>query len=191
MSIKNISDKDIEIIKKLLGEEVGEEFEKFVNAKREEENKRVRNKVVPRKVKRLTVDVRKFYERDLVGRWDYDESYIDDEAYFEPTWFKKLKDICDDNSENCYEVVFVGGEHASKEVYEKLKHFQETGYLDRGITLPENARFGKLELKPRIISEKEKIENRRRRRHNKRYERRKDEMTDNSWFDYNEYDVLR
>lgn len=205
MSSKNISNGDIEIIKKLLGEDVGEEFKRFSRTRSVEKNRGEQNRRVSRQIRVFVVDVSDFRVKDLVGYWDYDESYINDECYFKPNWYYKLVSKCKESRNIDFVVVFKGVENASYEVYKRLKQFKDTGVLTYDFGLPRNASYGEIEVEERDDSEKNKNNNgnnnnrkpnnRYTRRRNRRMRRNRNNRTriseDRENNDYDDYDRLR
>lgn len=176
----NISERELFILRKLLGDDMTREFKRFLGKRNHGEVYRGNSGYLERSAREFVVDVRNFRERDLVGYWDYDDDYINDRIYWEPEWFNDLKRECRKNPNERFVVIFKGSGEASGVVYGRLKKFQETGHLCDEIVLPPNALYGKVELENR--------------RNDYRYVTRRNRDEEEEYanpFDYRDYDVLR
>lgn len=180
---KNISDKEIQILRLILGAGMVEEFLKFLDEKKHNQNRVSRNRSV-RVTQKYVVDVSNFRERDLIGYWDYDECYFDDKMYFEPSWLRELNIKCRSNPNQHYTVVFTGVKKTDDEVYKLLEKLNKTGKLTDKFKLPKNARYSITKLPPRQTPQKEQLD---------QNENKHEEYSgkgDNP-FDYTDYDVLK
>ena len=146
MSNKRVSEGDINIIRKFLGDDIVSEFLAFFQAMEKPTGMNMNPYMYE---KEYTVDVSNFKERDLIGWLEYNDDFYDDQYFWKPRWFENLERLCQSNYGSKYVVVFRGIENASESVYNALKRFKYTGRLfDKNYPcdLPKNARFGNFEL---------------------------------------------
>ena len=142
---KNINEREIQILRLILGDAMVKEFLEYLNARNNDQYQSMKKsfRIV---TKKHIVDVSDFSESDLIGHWARDNSYFNEKVFIEPSWLRELKIKCRQDLSQRHIVVFKGANNASDKIHHILEELNYTGTLTENFKLPVNAEYGHVEL---------------------------------------------